>query len=98
ASGRLFPALAANDIHNWNDNWAALGLFKQEVRNMFFEFLLEAVQVDPFEALSDGPSKFGAKVIHQLFVVTHINEAAADNVRAGQQVARLLVDSQNHGY
>lgn len=51
----LFAATtAADDIDHRNYDRAALSVLKQVVRDVVFEFGLEAIEVDALEALLDG--------------------------------------------
>src|SRR5581483_1427006 len=86
------------DIHHRDDDRAALRAIKRIVRHVIFQLGLKAIQINTLEALLNSATQFGAQAVHDLFVVAHVDEAAADDIRAGKQVARLLVDSQHHGH
>ena len=83
---------AADDIYYRNHNRAALRLLKQVVRDVVFELGLETVEIDTLETLLDGSLELLAETVHDLFIVSHIYEATADDVRAGHQSAALFVD------
>ena len=94
----LAASAAGDDVDHRDDDRAALGVLEQIVRDVVLELGLEAVQVDALEALLDCPLQLSAQAVHDLFVVAHVDEAAADDIRAGQQVAGLLVDGQHDGH
>ncbi len=86
----LLAASAADNINDGNDDWTALGLFKQVMGDVVLELDFKAVEVDALKALLDGALEFDAQAVHDLFVVAHVDEAAADDVGAGHQVAGAL--------